>query len=1154
MSVRFVCGPSGSGKSTYIQHKIIEESLTDPERKYLLIVPDQFTMQMQKRLIELHPHHAFSNIEILSFSRLSHRILEETGGAVPVLDDTGKSLIIRRIAEDVKPQLTVMSGRLDRIGFIHEVKSAISEFMQYGHDPDSIHRMIENIQDRPTLAHKLHDLEIIYRAFMAYKADSYVTSEETLDIVRRNLHRSMLVKGAVIAFDGFTGFTPIQESVIQELMVLTDRVYFAFTTEDGADPHTQVAPENMFHLSWRSVNRLSKLADEARVPEEDPIILSLTGKGNATVDITPQKSADLVSLERNLFRYPIHQYTEKPGSIRIYRASNITEEITDTFQRISTLITGCRYRYRDIAIVVGDMASYADGISRTAAALGIPVYMDYSRSVLLSPFIEAILSAYEVLRSDYSCESIIRHMRTGFGPLSMEETDELENFLMARGIRGRRAFDRVWTCVEPDTGNGTEEASIRRVEKYRRLNTIREKVKDHFASLHNTETTIRSYSERLYDFMSSGGMYERLMNMAARFTEEGDRASAMQYEQVFDRVCELLDQIVTLTGDSCVDADEFRHILEAGLGEIRLGIIPGESDQIMVGDIIRTRLESVRVLFLLGANDENIPGRMSTGGIISDPDRDYLNGMEGMELAPTPREQIFTQRLYLYMNMTKPTDGLIVSYRASDEKGSPIQASYLIHMLCKLFPGVSHFRSTETHTVDGVIAPADRLSVAGVCADMMREYAGDRLSGSEKERLSVLCRVMESSGDADILDGIRHMSTLHYTHTPLSAALAEDLYGSVMQTSVSRLERFAGCAYAHFLSYGLMLRERSEYSFENNNMGDVYHRALEEFSKRACEEASGWDGLSDADADAWVDEIMDRLIDTYGDTILISNNRNIAMSNRLRRIVKRSVDTIRYQVGAGKFIPTFFEHGFNEKRTYKTDDGTERSYRLTGKIDRVDICETEQDKYLRIVDYKSGNKDFNIAALYHGLMMQLTVYMDIALKITTDTIPAGMLYYHMDDPVVDADESISDEEARDLVRRDLRMKGVVNSDPDIAKLMDGSLDAGIRSDVIPLAYTKNNTPDRYSKAYSTEELKLMLGYAEKKMDELTSAIMDGCIDVHPSYMKGTDAPCKWCDYASVCHIASRIPGYDKSEYSDDPDTIPNIMRKAVSGDKDSDGN
>lgn len=1153
MSVRFVCGPSGSGKSAYIQQKIINESVNDPERKYLLIVPDQFTMQMQKRMVELHPDHAFSNIEILSFSRLSHRILEETGGETPVLDDTGKSLIIRHISEDVKPQLGVMSGRLDRTGFIHEVKSAISEFMQYGISPDALHDLTERISDRPSLMHKLHDLEVIYRAFMTYKADNYVTAEETLDIVTRNLHRSALVRGAVLAFDGFTGFTPIQERVIRELMVLAHTVLFAFTTEDGADPYREVAAEDMFRLSWRSVDRLSRLADEAGAACEEPVLLSLCGKGNTSVNITSGKPADLAHLERHLFRYPTEQYRDEPGHIRIYRASGISEEITDTFQRITALVSERGYRYRDIAIVVGDMSAYADGISRTASSLGIPVYMDYSRPVLMSPFIEALLSAYDVLKSDYSCESIIRHMRTGFGPLTPDETDELENFLLRSGIRGRHMFERTWTGGAAVTEGESEAAAALRVEMSERINAIREKVRDHFGGLHNTESTIRSYAEKLYGFMASAGMYERLMTMASEFRSSGDHARAMQYEQVFERVCGLLDQIVTLTGDEEADADEFLHILEAGLGEIRLGIIPGESDQVMVGDFIRTRLESVRVLFLLGANDENIPGRVSTGGIISDPDRDYLSGFDGIELAPSPREQIFTQRLYLYMNMAKPSDGLIVSYSACDETGSPIQPSYLIHMLCKLFPDVPHRSSAASHAVGKVTAPADRYAVARICADMLRDYAGGRLEGDERMRLAGLCRIMGSHGDGRILDDILAMSCAHYTHTPLAESLASGIYGSVMQTSVSRLERFAACAYAHFLSYGLRLRARSEYSFENNDMGDVYHKAMEEFSNRITEEGADWSGLDSDEADAWVDEIMDRLITTYGDTILISNNRNIAMSDRLKRIVRRSVDTIRYQVGAGDFIPKFFERGFNESRSYVGEDGTEHAYRLTGKIDRMDICESDAGKYLRIVDYKSGNKDFDIAALYHGLMMQLAVYMDAALKITGDTQPAGMLYYHMSDPVISADADISDEEAADLVRGELRMRGVVNSDPDIARLMDRTLEAGTGSKVIPLAYKKDNTPQAYSKAYTTDELKLMLEYTEKKMDELSSRIMGGCIEVHPAYMKRSDPPCKWCDYASVCHVSSGIPGFDKSEYDDDPADIPDAMRQAVTGREDSNG-
>ncbi|SCY67929.1 DNA helicase/exodeoxyribonuclease V, subunit B [Lachnospiraceae bacterium XBB2008] len=1159
MSFKLICGPSGSGKSTYIQQNIIKRSIDDPGRKYLLIVPDQFNMQTQMSMIRNHPDHAFSNIEVLSFSRLSHRILEETGGEVPVLDDTGKSLILRRLSGSVRPQMSVLGARLDRYGFIHEVKSAVSEFMQYGISPEDLHEMCARIDGRGALKAKMSDLEIIYRAFTDYKAGHYVTKEETLELVRSSLHKSKLVRDAFIAFDGFTGFTPIQERVIQELMGICDSVWFAFTTEDGADPHKELKSDDMFHLSWRSVDRIGRLADEANVPEEEPVILRagtvpFDGKTDVKFDGKSdgkagpvRKSADLIHLERSLFRFPTRPYSGEAGHIRIYKASGMSEEIVDTFQRIRELISERHYRYRDIAIVVGDMEAYADEISRTAAELDMPVYMDYSKSILMSPFIEAIVSSYDVLKTDYSCESIIRHMRTGYGPLSMEETDELENFLLATGIRGRNAYSHTWTMRDRDDAELSEAALSIRKERFDRLNAIREKVNAHFISLHNTEETIGSYSRAVYSFISGAGMYGRLMKQAAQFREEGDHVRALQYEQMYEHVCALLDQIVELCGDEEVSADDYFHILEAGLSEIRLGTIPGESDRIMVGDIIRTRLEAVKILFLLGVSDDSIPGNVSGGGLISDLDREYLSEMDGVELAPTPREQMFTQRLYLYMNMTKPSDGLIISYPMTDTGGKAKQPSYLISTLCKLFPSLTPVPSARTHMVDESVAPADRTRVSYTCADMMREYYGGRLNGDEQSRLKAICDEMENSSDAGLLDKISDMSTVHYKHTPLTREIASALYGSIIRTSVSRLERFAGCAYAHFLNYGLRLRTRSEYSFENADLGVVYHKALEEFSVKVNDEGLTWAGLSEAEADRWVDEILERLINTYGDTILTSSSRNAALASRIRRIVKRSVDTIRYQVTRGGFVPRYFERAFSEERKAQTPDGKPFGYKVSGKIDRIDICESEEAHYLRIVDYKSGSRDFDISALFHGLMMQLAVYLDQALKITDDTKPAGMLYFRISDPVIEASADISGESALAAVRKEMKMSGIVEASPKVTGLMDSELAPGVSSDIVPVGYKADNTLTKASKAYSGENIRTILDFAEYKMDELTGSIMFGDISVRPACMKGSAyTPCTYCDYASVCHIASGIPGYEGIQYGkEEPQDVINAMKSAL---------
>lgn len=1112
MSVRFICGPSGSGKSTFICNEIINESKKDPARKYLLIVPDQFTMQTQVRMIELHPDHAFLNIEVLSFSRLAHRILEEVGGEdIPVLDDTGKCLIIRQVAGRIKDSLDFMADRIDRYSFISEVKSALSEFMQYGLSPEDVSKLADSVSEKSVLSRKLKDLEVIYRAFLEYKSNDFITKEETLDIVTSSLHNSELVRDSEIFFDGFTGFTPIQEKVITELLCYASRVWFSFTMPAGSDIYAQRNKEDMFYLPGTAITRILKLAEGVNVIEEDPVILK------ASVKDRPMLS----HLEANVFRYPMKPYSgEDTGSVRIFKAANTEEEIRDTFLRIKQLIEQNGYRYRDIAIVTGDLSSYADEMIHIARELEIPIYMDYSESIMQTAFIESICSAYDVIRSDYQAESVIRHLRTGFGPLNEDETDELENFLIKRGIRGRSSYEHVWT-VSRDKDEDTPEKKEENIRQFNRINDLRERIVSHFSSLHNNDI---SYARALYSFLENSAAYDRQKALSDKIAEEFPSYKRKADVRIYDKVIGLLDQIESLIGDDIKDPDEFYGILEAGLMELKLGVIPQEKDMILVGDMIRTRLSYVKVLFLLGANDCNIPGRISSGGLISDIDREYLNLKEGVTLAPTPREQMFSQRLYLYMNMTKPADRLYISYVLTDLQGKDMQPSYLIGTLCKLFPGLEAKYSGTSHMAGDMLMPSDKANLKTRCAALMRAYISGAASEEEIKLLGAMCRILAESDMSDIYLQICEAVNAHYDPELLSKDIAHKLYGEVIKASVSRLEQFAKCAYAHFLSYGLNIRPRSEYGFEKTDMGEVYHSALEEFSVKMRNEGLEWAGLDEEEASKWVDEIMERIEISYSDSILISNGRNKALSKRIRRVIKRSVDTIRFQITSGEFVPAYFEKAFLSERHVKKDGGN-ISYSLQGRIDRVDKCSNENNEYLRVIDYKSGNRQFSLEGLYYGLMLQLSVYLGEAVKKDRTSLPAGLLYYHIGDPLINGDDTMNDDAVKAGIQMNLRMSGAVSDDEKVLLLMDKNLVPKEGSKVIPVKLNKDGVPDRYSHVYPPDVMELIYKYAFHKSDELVLKMMDGEIGCKPVGMDKKKLPCIFCDYAPVCKIYSGIDGY-----------------------------
>ena len=620
MSLRFYFGPSGSGKSHRIYEEIMQRAAQEPGRNFLIIVPDQFTMQTQKDLVMRSDRGGILNIDVLSFGRLSHRILEEVGTKeMPVLDDTGKSLVLQKIAADLKEQLPAMGSLLHKQGYIHEVKSAISEFMQYGISTQDMDKLIASAEKRGALAMKLRDLKTLYRGFQDYIRDHFITTEETLDVLRRSLVKSKILPDSVVVFDGFTGFTPIQNRLIQELMRVCEETIVAVTIGEEEDPYQMDGEQKLFHLSKKTVADLVKLAAEAEVTRGEDVFVK--GGPNRFTE-----APALCYLEQNLFRYQYEPYTEKQCEIRMFEALSPREEVHQTALYIRKLIREEGLTYRDIAVVIGDLEGYASYVETEFGQLEIPCFLDRTRGIVLNPMIEYIKSVLQLYIRDFSYDTVFHFLRSGMADISREEIDELENYVIRTGARGYRTYSRLFTrkTEEMQQGSGQEDTE-RAEETMERLNRIRQQFADTVEILHMApRAKAGEYVDHLYDFLEQNQVQQKLLNYQQQFEQEGDLAKAREYAQIYRLVMDLLDQIYELLGEEEISLQEFADILEAGFGEITVGTIPQNVDRIVVGDMERTRLKQVKVLFFLGVNDGNIPKNASKGGIISDMDREFL--------------------------------------------------------------------------------------------------------------------------------------------------------------------------------------------------------------------------------------------------------------------------------------------------------------------------------------------------------------------------------------------------------------------------------------------------------------------------------------------------------------------------------------------------
>ncbi len=1148
----FIFGGSGSGKSSILQERIIRESMDHPGRRYLFLVPDQFTMETQRSLVEKHPCHGIMNIDVLSFGRLSYRVFEETGGvSQPVLDDTGKNLILRIVADRLKPELKVLGGYLKKQGYIHEIKSAISEFMQYGIGLSELEKMIAFSERRGALAGKLKDLALLYQGFEDYIRDHYLTKEESLQVLSYRIENSAMLRGSVIAFDGFTGFTPIQLQVIRELMRVAEELCFTLLFDGRKDPYKEVGEQNLFALSAKTLKSLEKCASEAGIERGKDLFLQ-------EVPVRRLKGVPaLAHLEQNLFRYPQKEYRGTPPEIHLAFLPGMREEARYGARIIRRLIREEGYCFRDIGVVCGNLENYEALIASEFSKLGIPFFIDQNRGILLNPFVEFIRSALRLYSQDFSEDAVNHYIRTGLTELSAEQADELDNYIREMGIHGYERWNRIFTRLpkelEKKEVSGEEEGDGAGLLE--RLNEAREEILCSAAYLREMGKTASEKVHALYDFISECRIQEKLAAFEKEFEENGDLIRAREYHQIYPFIIDLLSEIVELSGEEEMTDQEFAELLDAGFSEMQVGTIPQNVDHVTVGDMQRSRLKEIQVLLFLGINDGNIPGNTGSGGILSDIDREFLQESD-YELAPSPRQKMYTQRLYLYMNMTKPSNRLYMTWAGCDQDGRTLRPAYLIEMMKKLYPDLAIENPEEEDIFERLETWQDSYDYV---ADGLREAVSGNLPSESKKSLLQILKVMQEEGEtAEETEKLLQGAFAGYQEERLPKQLALALCGRDLVGSITRLETFAACAYEHFLKYELLLEERKEFGFEAVDMGNIFHSVLAQFSERLPETGCSWFDFPKETGEKLLQEILEADTAAYGNAVLYETARSRYALERIGRILRRAVFTLQYQLQQGKFLPKKFEMSFSSLQDLETVNVAlteEEKMKLVGRIDRLDTCEEDNICYVKVIDYKSGKNNFDIVALYHGLQLQLVTYLNAAMEYEKkqnpekEIIPAGILYYHIDDPVLELKEEKTPEEINEELRKMLRPAGIVNDDEEIIEKIDAS--EGAVKKVLPLSRKKDGSFAENSLLMSRENMELISGYAAGKLKELGSRILDGEIGMHPYSRKDKEA-CTYCPYGKVCGFDKKLPGCGKRTLpEEDREEILEKMREVgAAGDRD----
>lgn len=1072
MSLQYIFGGSGAGKSTYLYNSIIKESIKNPLENYIIVVPEQYTMATQKRVVELHPRKGVLNIDVVSFERLAYKVFEEVGAAdYPVLDDTGKNLIVRRVLEQNKKDLRFFGSNISNTGFVSELKSVISEMLQYDISVDKLLDINKNVDNNSLLGMKLDDISLIYGGFREFIKNNYITSEEILDLMCRKVTESSKIRGSVIAFDGFTGFTPVQYRLMAILLDMCKEVKVALTIDISEYVNINEGIESLFYMTKDTVAHLNRICDEGHINVDKVTV------GEDTVLTRFAASKELAFLEKNIFRPGLRYYSGKVNDIVMYAGITPKDEIQYVSGEILKLTRLQGFRYNEIAVVTGDISVYGKLAANIFAQNDIPYFLDQKLHVTDNCLVEMITAVLDVIEKNYTYDSMFRYLRTGLTGLSDENIDILDNYCLAVGIKGRKQWSTQWCRKFRSSGITTDLNMLNEL----RLNVM-EPLTELDKELKEADGNVRLMTTALYKFLV-GLHCEEQMSLLAK--SHGD-----EYRQIYKKIMELFDKIVHLLGSEKVSVKEYNRIMASGFDEIKIGLIPPTKDCVVIGDIERTRLDNIKAMFFIGVNDGYVPKKSDSRSVLSETDRQKLKEME-VSLSMSVREKAFVQRFYLYLIMTKTSGRLYITYAYNSMDMKAILPSYIVRMLKKMFPGMNVLSYDDT----------------------AKEHSYIKIPKTE----------------------------LEWTDENLAKILADGvalkLYGKELTGSVTSFEQFASCQYAYFCRYGLDLSEREEYRFAVNDFGTILHAVIEDVSKNIKRNKKSFVLLSDEERRSLVSESIHAVADNYGNTILKSTSRNEYLIKRMEDLADKTLWAIGKQLADGLFTPDTFEKCF---LTRIEDLPHDVSFFMQGKIDRIDICEDDENVYVKVVDYKTGHADFDLFKTYYGLKIQLFTYMREAIAYEKkkhkgkNVIPAGLLYYNIDNPIVETKQT-DDSAIEELIRKELRMKGVVNSNKNIISKLDSTEGTSLN---IPVTVGKSGNIDASkSKVLTTEELLAVGRYVDKENLDKATKILDGSIHINP-YEKGNENSCAYCPYNSICGFSEDMPGvkFRRLEYMS-PDDI-----------------
>ncbi|PZD93947.1 helicase-exonuclease AddAB subunit AddB [Paenibacillus sambharensis] len=1146
MALRFVLGRSGAGKTQLCLNEIRRELELGPDGPPLImLVPEQATFQTEYTLARTPGLAGTIRAQVMSFRRLAFRVMQETGGTALVpISDNGKNMLLYKIVQRLGPELKLFSAGLQQQGFIERLNELLTEFKRYGVTPDTLDGLDQ--AESPAakgslLGGKLHDVQLVFREMEDALQGLYMDAEDSLGWLASGFPHVEYLRSARIWVDGFHGFTPKEIEALGVMMSCAADVTVALCLDRPYGPGEKPHELDLFHPTAETYNQLFELARAAGVDLLQPVLLN---------EQPLPRFADspmLDHLERHFrSRMPLLVPDEaacRPEDprcgISIHAAVHRRAEVEAVARDIVRRVQQGDLRWRDIAVMVRTADDYNDYIAAVFGDYGIPVFLDQKQSVNHHPLVELIRSALETVNEGWRYEAVFRCAKTEMllgetDGVDREALDRLENYVLAAGIDGWRWLDdNSWKPLMQDAlEDEPEQAREMEPERFGELLRSRDSIVRPLEKLANRlkkAHDVKGMCTALYRLLDEAGAADRLEAWSAEALEKGEVRRARQHRQLWDGVMDLLDQLVELAGDESVTPELFAGMVETGLDSLKLASVPPAVDQVLAGSMDRTRSTSVHICYVLGANDGVMPMRIQEDGLLTEQERERLTDA-GIRVAPSVRRRLLDERFLIYVALTTPCRHLWISYALSDEEGKSLLPSEVIRHVKLMFPGIKerieggepspdmpeeeqlgfirHPERTLSYLITQLRAWRQGAQIADFWWDIYNWYAK---RPQWHDRLLLLTGSLSFYNEEAYLTG----------------ETARLLYGDHLKASVSRMERFVACPFQHFVSHGLRLQERRLYRLEAPDIGQLFHAAL---SRLAQALGSGYGSMAPGQIRQAAGGVVDELAPRLQSSILLSSSRYQYISEKLKQIVAQAAIVLGEHARRAAFKPVGLEVGFGpggQLPSLQLPLKGGRSMEIVGRIDRVDAAETEDGLLLRVLDYKSSETQLRLEDVVHGLTLQMLTYLDVLLThaegwLGRPALPAGVLYFHVHNPLLGTTNNLSEKQAGDLMLKRFKMKGLLLAEEHAVRLMDGDLESG-HSELLPAALKKDGGFYSFSSVVSRDQWQVLRGSVRTTIKRIGSRIMDGEITIAP-YRIGAKMPCQFCSYKPVCQFDPLFEG------------------------------